>query len=126
MTSRYGIQYMFLTIAVIIVLFKIVDDNLLTSSNCLIPTKIKYNKLLSFVSIMMLLCILSTTLTTNYHEQLIAPYRKESYERAKEVALHIEEYNEEDLPNIFEYHRGVDQIKRAFAIIKKKNYNIFK
>lgn len=125
MTSRYGIQYMFLTIAVIIVLFKLIDDNLDTSSQTLVTINYKVNHFISFVSVMMLICLLSTNLTTNYHEQAIAKYRKETYQRAKDVALNIDSYSDDELPNIFEFHRGVDQIKKAFAIIKEKKYNIF-
>lgn len=116
MTSRYGIQYMFLTIAVVIILFKIIDDEL----------KYKLSSFLSFVSMMMIICLLSTNLTTNYHEQTIAKYRKETYQKAKDAALNLDLYSDDELPNIFEYHRGLDQIKKAFAIIKDKHYNIFK
>ena len=126
MTSRYGIQYMFLTIAVIIILFKIVDDNLDAKSKDVPVSNFRINKFINLVSIMMILCLLSTNLTTNYHEQAIAKYRKETYQRAKDAALNIDDYNEDELPNIFEYHRGIDQIKRAFSIIKDKHYNIFR
>lgn len=126
MTSRYGIQYMFLTISVIIVLFKIVDDNMSENRDDKNFVNNKTNSFISFISVMMILCLLSTNLTTNYHEQLIAPYRKEAYEKAKEVVLNIDNYDEDELPNIFEYHRGVDQIKKAFAIIKKNRYNVFR
>ena len=125
MSSRYGIQYMFLTIAIIILLFKIVDDNLHISATNSVATKHKANSIISFVSVMMILCLLSTNLTTNYHEQLIVQYRKIAYQKAKDVALDIDSYSDDELPNIFEFHRGVDQIKHAFAIIKEKKYNIF-
>ena len=126
MTSRYAIQYMFFNIAVIIFLFKIIDDNLYMDTQNVNTKKYRVNQFISFVSIMMIICLLSTNLTTNYHEQAIAKYRKETYQKAKDVALNIDLYSEDELPNIFEYHRGVDQIKRAFTIIKDKHYNIFK
>lgn len=115
MSSRYGIQYMFLTLSMIIFLFKIIDDE---------KTYVK-TIIINGISIAILLCLLSGNLTTNYHEWILAPFRRESYEKAKNIALNIDSYKEGNLEDIFEYHRGEDQIVKAFDIIKKNNLNIF-
>lgn len=62
---------------------------------------------------------------TNYTEITKMPVRKYIYQNLKNIALYIENFSDEELPNIFEYHRGSDKIKDAINILKKNKLNVF-
>lgn len=62
---------------------------------------------------------------TNYTEITKMPVRKYIYQNLKNIALYIENTPDEELPDIFEYHRGSDKIKNAIEILKKNKLNIF-
>ena len=62
---------------------------------------------------------------TNYTEIQKIPVRKYIYQNLKNIALYLENVKDEELPNVFEYHRDIDDIKNAIEILKKNKYNIF-
>lgn len=62
---------------------------------------------------------------TNYSEITKMPVRKYIYQNLKNIALYIENTPDDELPDIFEYHRGSDKIKNAIDILKKNKLNIF-
>ena len=119
MSSRYSIQYMFLTIGIVITLFKYIDDKFN------IKNKMSKN-IVSFISILCIFFITLGHITTIEDEIFKADYRKILYKNLENIAVNYEEYNDEELENAFEYRRGVDQIKDALNILKNQKLNVFR
>ena len=121
MSSRYSIQYMFLTIGIILILSYIIDNNLLNN---------KKNKYVYYIKnvflIFFMLFILYGHLITNIDEIYKSDYRKEAYEKLENIALHYEEYDDETLKNSFEYQRDASHIRDGLALLKEKKLNVFK
>lgn len=120
MSSRYGIQYMFLSISIISILF-IIIDKFVAKNNI----KIK-SVLCALILIIPIIFINSGNIITTKDELNKMVARKMYYINAENVALNIENYSDEDLKNVFEYRRSAESIKMAFKILKDKKYNIYK
>ena len=141
MSSRYGIQYMFLTIAVLFILFSSLDDFVAhkvlgdVGAKLCEPANIEENFrsplnagsiIMTIVTIASIGFILLGHLTTNTDEIFKSDYRKIIYGILEDKAKNYKTINDEDLENSFEYHRGVDQIREALSILEDQNLNIFR
>ena len=139
MSSRYGIQYMFLLVGIIIIFAKYIDEY--------VASKICYKDDKSFKSatnhisngkgrflydIAAVLCILSIAVFLYGHgitakdEIHKAKYRKAIYEDRIEKAKIYDTLSDKELESYFEFRRGPEQIKSAFSILKKQHLNVFK
>lgn len=74
--------------------------------------------------VLIILCVSGNIITTN-DEINVAKYRKENFEIKKEAALHFEEYSEEELKKIFQYHSG-EKTRQALEILKENHWNVFR
>lgn len=144
MTSRYSLQYMFLTIGIIMLLLKLMDELLtkhLQNDEKVVQiqngneTKKKVfllafnNKIKTFLivsSIMSLSFITIGHLTTNTDEIFKADYRKIIYSIVEDKAKNYKNLTDQDLEDTFEYHRGLEQIRKAFEILENQKLNIFR
>lgn len=146
MTSRYSLQYMFLTIGIIILLLKLIDDIVVANANIVeadtdnvgakfrSPSKGEHSifiervkkTFLILASILSLSFILLGHLTTNTDEIFKADYRKIIYSIVEDKAKNYKELSDDELENTFEYHRGTEQIREAFEILESQHLNIFK
>ena len=144
MTSRYSLQYMFLTIGIVMLLIKLLDE--LTLNHIIIAendTQLKYNVesdevtskhtsnkvviiFLMIASILSLSFITLGHLTTNTDEIFKSDYRKIIYSIVEEKAKNYKNLSDQDLEDTFEYHRGPEQIRHAFEILESQKLNIFK
>ena len=144
MTSRYSLQYMFLTIGIIMLLLKLMDELLakhLQNAENVVQiqneneTKKKVfllafnNKIKTFLivsSIMSLSFITIGHLTTNTDEIFKADYRKIIYSVVEDKAKNYKNLTDQDLEDTFEYHRGPEQIRKAFEILENQKLNVFR
>ena len=144
MTSRYSLQYMFLTTGIVMLLIKLLDE--LTLNHIIIAenaTQLKYNVesdevtskhtsnkavriFLMIASILSLSFITLGHLTTNTDEIFKSDYRKIIYSIVEEKAKNYKNLSDQDLEDTFEYHRGPEQIRHAFEILESQKLNIFK
>ena len=146
MTSRYSLQYMFLTIGIIMLLIKLIDEliinhKVLDANVNAIETIDKDESLdpssnhtsskgvrifLITASILSLSFITLGHLTTNTDEIFKSDYRKIIYSIVEEKAKNYKNLSDQDLEDTFEYHRGPEQIRHAFEILESQKLNIFK
>lgn len=80
----------------------------------------------SFVYLVLALVFVAGSVYTTCCEWKKAPYRKENLIEKREAALHYEELTDEELERIFQYKKGPDQIRRAFAILEENKWNVFR
>lgn len=154
MSSRYAIQYMFLTIGIILIHMIFIDEFIVNkryykkdkkASNLSKSYLKRKEKLIAegkmkldrpktsyffiitiFLSVFCVGFILLGSLTTTMDEIFKADYRKVAYENLTEVAKNYENYSDEELMNLFEYHRSAEHIKDALGTLKNKKLNVFK
>ena len=150
MSSRYGIQYMFLTVAVLFILFRNLDDfvahkvlgdnvNQVDSDDIgaklCEPTAIDANScnavnarniIMTIVTLTSIGFILLGHLTTNTDEIFKSDYRKIIYGILEDKAKQYKTLSDEDLENSFEFHRGPEQIREALSTLEEQHLNIFK
>ena len=141
MTSRYSLQYMFLTIGIIMLLIKLLDDILEASANTIgasvntvganadiVGAKLREPAKLFLIvaSILSLSFITLGHLTTNTDEIFKSDYRKIIYSIVEEKAKNYKNLTDQDLEDTFEYHRGPEQIREALATLENQNLNVFK
>ena len=124
MSSRYYIQYMFVLISLVSYGF-IMIDNLDLS---LIKNKIVYFRYIftKIFAIFFIVYLMSLQYISNKHEIMLMPYRKVAYEKAKNIIMNIDEYEESEIKNSLEYQKDISQILNAIDILKKRKYNVFK
>ena len=152
MSSRYGIQYMFLTIAVLFILLKNIDifvasrirnydacdieelkencrgelcEPASAGANFRSPLGLK-NIIALIISIASISFITIGHLTTNTDEIFKSDYRKIIYSILEDKAKNYKDLNDEDLENSFEFHRGPEQIRKALGTLEKQHLNIFR
>lgn len=134
MTSRYSLQYMFLTIGIIMLLIKLLDDILEASANTIgasvntVGAKLREPAKLFLIvaSILSLSFITLGHLTTNTDEIFKSDYRKIIYSIVEEKAKNYKNLTDQDLEDTFEYHRGPEQIREALATLENQHLNIFR
>lgn len=154
MSSRYSLQYMFLTIGIILILslyvdnvvynkdFYVKDKKVLKLSKSYLKRKEKLiaegkikpatQKVSKFNIVVLGLCALSTFIllfghiTTTMDEIFKADYRKIVYTDLEEKAKNYMTLTDEELENAFEYRRNPDHIRSALYTLKKQGLNIFK
>lgn len=116
MTSRYSLQYMFLTIGIVMLLTKLLDEMLISNKKIILMT----------ASILALSFITLGHLTTNTDEIFKSDYRKIIYSIVEDKAKNYKNLSDQDLEDTFEYHRGPEQIRKAFNILESQKLNVFK
>lgn len=154
MSSRYSLQYMFLTIGIILILslyvdnvvynkdFYVKDKKVLKLSKSYLKRKEKLiaegkikpatQKVSKFNIVVLGLCALSTFIllfghiTTTMDEIFKSDYRKIVYTDLEEKAKDYMTLTDEELENAFEYRRNPDHIRSALYTLKKQGLNIFK
>ena len=142
MTSRYSLQYMFLTIGIIILLIKLLDDLIGTKQYCSGERQYRRGErlrspcrdefcnpkkvFLIVASILSLSFITLGHLTTNTDEIFKSDYRKIIYSIVEEKAKNYKNLTDQDLEDTFEYHRGPEQIREALATLENQHLNIFR
>lgn len=154
MSSRYGIQYMFLTIGIILILslyidrivfyknYYIKDKKELKLSKSYIKRrekliaegkiKVAEPKISKFNVVVLIICaasigfLLFGHITTTTDEIFKADYRKIVYTDLIEKAKNYNQLSDEELENAFEYRRNSDHIRSALYTLKKQKLNIFK
>ena len=84
-----------------------------------------FNTVKVLICSFILVAIFGCHMLTNYTELEKMPVRKYIYQTVRNIALYLENTPDEELPSIFEYRRGVDQIKNAIQILKDRNLSIF-
>ena len=153
MSSRYGIQYMFLTIGIIIILMMFIDDNIINGKfyikdirgknlsksymkkreKLIAEGKIKIaepkiSKRYVFISVFVILSVFilfTGHLTTSTDEIFKADYRKISYENLIKCAKSPWLLTDDQLMTAFEYHRDADHIRNALDILRDNQLNVF-
>ncbi len=113
MSSRYGVQYMFLGVAIIYIIFLYLDRF------C------NRNIIIKFIFMLFPIFIITCHMLTIKNEFDKMPLRKQYYEKVKETALNMEKFTDDELMDIFEYKRSAEQIKTAYEILRDKNLSIY-
>lgn len=134
MTSRYSLQYMFLTIGIVMLLTKLLDGILEANVNAvganadIVGAKLREPAKLFLIvaSILSLSFITLGHLTTNTDEIFKSDYRKIIYSIVEEKAKNYKNLTDQDLEDTFEYHRGPEQIREALATLENQHLNVFK
>ena len=145
MSSRYSLQYMFLTLGVILVLFLTIDkvregknsqivgsNSEIVGGNFMSPRVVGASTASPHKIALITICALSISfillghITTNTDEIFKADYRKIAYENLKEKAFKYKELSDEELENLFEYRRSTEHIKNALRILQEQHLNIYK
>lgn len=154
MSSRYSIQYMFLTLGIILILSFYIDDvinykrfyvknkkELNLSKGYLkrrekliaegkikpVEQKIsKFNIVVLCVSILSIGILFFGHVTTTTDEIYKADYRKIVYTDLVEKAKNYNNLSDDELMDAFEYRRGADHIRAALYTLKKQHLNIFR
>ena len=119
MTSRYALQYMFLSIGIVILLSMFMDkvfvDKKFTTKNIII----------CLVSVACIFVLYFGNVVTSCDEIYKADYRKIIYTNLVDIAKNSENYTDEELENFFEYHRDSEHIRNTFKILKEQQLNVF-
>ena len=154
MSSRYGIQYMFLTIGIILILALYIDQTVYYKNYYVLekkelklskgylkrreklieegkikvaePKVSKFNVIVLIVSIVSVGFLLFGHITTTTDEIFKADYRKIIYTDLIEKVKNYNQLTDEELENAFEYRRNPDHIRSALYTLKKQHLNIFK
>ena len=154
MSSRYGIQYMFLTIGIILILALYIDQTVYYKNYYILekkelklskgylkrreklieegkikvaePKVSKFNVVVLIVSIVSVGFLLFGHITTTTDEIFKADYRKIIYTDLIEKAKNYNQLTDEELENAFEYRRNPDHIRSALYTLKKQHLNIFR
>ena len=154
MSSRYSLQYMFLTIGIVIILFLYIDEVIynriyikkdkkelklsksylkrrekLIAEGKIKEREIKYSVPAIISIIISVACIFTFLLgniTTTTDEIFKADYRKIVYTNLVDVAKNYTKYPDNELENYFEYRRGPEQIKNALETLRRQNLNVFR
>ncbi len=62
---------------------------------------------------------------TSFAEIKKMPYREIRYEEMIDTARNLDDFTDEALENIFEYHHGGERIRNAFRILQDNHLNVF-
>ena len=119
MTSRYALQYMFLSIGIVILLSIFIDKIFVEKK---FTTK---NILMCLVSAACIFVLYFGNVVTSCDEIYKADYRKIIYTNLIDIAKNSENYTDEELENFFEYHRDPSHIRNTFKILKEQKLNVF-
>ena len=119
MTSRYALQYMFLSIGIVILLSIFIDKVFVEKKF------IAKNVLMCLVSVACIFVLYFGNVVTSCDEIYKADYRKIIYTNLVDIAKNSENYTDEELENFFEYHRDPEHIRNTFKILKEQKLNVF-
>ena len=119
MTSRYALQYMFLSIGIVILLSIFIDKVFVEKK---FTTK---NILMCLASAACIFVLYFGNVVTSCDEIYKADYRKIIYTNLVDIAKNSENYTDEELENFFEYHRDPEHIRNTFRILKEQSLNVF-
>ena len=132
MSSRYAIQYMFLTIGMILILSKKMDDIFTKPSNEEITTETTESKfnikniLVVSISVIAIFTLVFGHVITTTDEMYKTNNRKLVYEYVADVAKNYKDYTDDQLMATFEYFRSPEHIKDALNTLEEQKLNIFR
>lgn len=87
--------------------------------------RLKKHSIAAVTGVVFIGIILCGNVATTADELIKAPYRKERYEEKVQAALNYKNYSDEDLENIFEYHKGPEKIRQALEILETNRWNVY-
>ncbi len=80
----------------------------------------------ALLALLLSLFFLCGNLWTCAEEIQKAPAREAHYEAMAAAALQLDQYSDEELESLFEYHHGGDRIRAAFGILEQQHWNVYK
>ncbi len=80
----------------------------------------------SVLALLLSLAFLFGNLRTCAEEIQKAPARESHYEAMAAAARQSEQYSDEELESLFEYHHGGDRIRAAFGILEEQHWNVYR
>lgn len=122
MSSRYAIQYMFLTIGILLTLFKHIDTRMGELHE---PVLTKKNILSIIISAFFIFVITFGHIITTEDEIFKSENRKLIYGYIENIAINYHDYSDDELMRTFEYFRSPEHIKNALKILEDKKLNVF-
>lgn len=148
MSSRYAIQYMFLTIGILLTLFKHIDTrmgelhaptgkatsigephDIVVDATCMgelrEPVLTKKNILSIIISAFFIFVITFGHIITTEDEIFKSENRKLIYGYIENIAINYHDYSDEELMRTFEYFRNPEHIKNALKILEDRKLNVF-
>ena len=140
MSSRYAIQYMFLTIGIILILSKKIDTIISRDksepeathsgepageASCM--GELREPALLTLiVSALAIFILVFGHIITTTDEMYKTDNRKLVYEFVENVAKNYHDYTDEQLMGTFEYFRSAEHIKNALGTLEDNHLNVFR
>ncbi len=109
MSSRYSLQYFFGMIGIVLSF----------------AYNKKYKKIKNNIYIFIVLFFVVGNILSTKRELDIAKYRKENFEKIREIGLDFENVEDSTLKKVFQYHDG-KRTRKALTILKSKKLNIFR
>ena len=79
----------------------------------------------ALLALLLSLLFLCGNLWTCAEEIKKAPAREAHYEAMAAAALQLDQYSDEELESLFEYHHGGDRIRAALGILEQQHWNIY-
>lgn len=126
MSSRYAIQYMFLTIGIILILSKKIDTIISRDKSEPEATHSGEPALLTLiVSALAIFILVFGHIITTTDEMYKTDNRKLVYEFVENVAKNYHDYTDEQLMGTFEYFRSAEHIKNALGTLEDNHLNVF-
>ncbi len=126
MSSRYAIQYMFLTIGIILILSKKIDTIISRDKSEPEATHSGEPALLTLiVSALAIFILVFGHIITTTDEMYKTDNRKLVYEFVENVAKSYHDYTDEQLMGTFEYFRSAEHIKNALGTLEDNHLNVF-
>lgn len=117
--SRYALQYQSGILGILLVL------GLYLREESRVRKGLRKSVLILITLLLPLTFALGNCYTTS-REIRKMPYRLASFERMESAALDPEDYSDEELETVFEYHHGGDRIRHALGILREHHLNIYK
>ncbi len=78
------------------------------------------------LALLLSLIFLCGSLWTCAEEIKKAPAREAHYEAMAAAAQQLNQYSDEELESLFEYHHGGDRIRAAFGILEQQHWNVYR
>ena len=120
LSSRYGAQFMVGILGIILVFamfnrqrrpYRRVDE--------------KRRRITRTLAAVLSILIVFGNCYTDYRELRLAKYRKANYKQMAEALVDYEQYDEEELVKVLEWHKDPAQLYSAIEILKRNKLNVF-
>ncbi|MEY8339179.1 hypothetical protein AALB16_14370 [Lachnospiraceae bacterium 62-35] len=116
MSSRYALQFQVGILGIVLTLGLLWDK--LSGWNRKVQT-------IKALAVLWCLVVLVGNIYTTYREIKIAPNRKEWGRTVAEMALHYEDFDDDELKQWFQYRSG-EKIRQALSILKENHLNVYR